>query len=241
MERNLIVYRDPQELADCFSDLLMSRIGQSGEGRYHLTISGGATPQILFSALASKYADSELWQKTHFWWVDERMVPPGDPDSNFGAAHRLLFSKIRIPAENIHRIRGENDPYQEAEDYALQIEAALPARNGRPLFNLVILGLGEDGHTASIFPDQMELLTSTGICEVAHHPLTRQSRVTLTGTQINAAARICFLITGANKSERLSEIWLEGEKAKLLPAAHIKPENGELLWYTDHYAANFPI
>ena len=97
----------------------------------------------------------------------------------------------------------------------------------------VILGLGDDGHTASIFPDQMELLNSDLICAVAHHPVTGQARVTLTGKQINKALAVNFLVTGSNKAERLSDIALEGEKSKLLPASYIHPVNGELFWYCD--------
>ena len=255
--------------------------GFAGEGRYDIAISGGSTPQVVFSALAAKYADSPLWQNTHFWWVDERMVPPGHPESNFGVANRLLFSKINIPEQNIHRIKGENEPQLEAESYAQQINSQVPAQisrllhsevplhdgrlensevfardsqstnpdltacndrptnpevpvhYNRPVFDLIILGLGDDGHTASIFPDQMELLNSDLICAVAHHPVTGQARVTLTGKQINHASAVCFLVTGANKAARLSEIALKGEKARLLPASYILPENGELCWYCD--------
>ena len=257
MEGKVIVYRDQEELAERFSALLMERITLSGEGRFDLAISGGSTPQVVFKALAAKYADSPHWQKTHFWWVDERMVPPDHPESNFGIANRLLFSKISIPEKNIHRIKGENEPYHEALSYAQQIlaevsvrhsqqvdpeeawpdvrlvESKVPVRNGRPIFDLIILGLGDDGHTASIFPDQLELLESDLICAVAYHPVTGQARVTLTGKQINHASEVCFLVTGANKAERLSEIALNNEKAKLLPASHIHPENGELFWYCD--------
>lgn len=243
----MVVYKDGNELAEKFSEVLMKKISSSllsdkshglrnpeGEkSRFDIAISGGSTPQIVFSALAAKFEDSPLWEKTHFWWVDERMVPPDHPESNFGVANRLLFSKIRIPDKNIHRIKGENEPYQEAKSYSQQIMAEVPAYSLRPVFDLIILGLGDDGHTASIFPDQMELLNSELICAVAHHPVTGQARVTLTGKQINQALAVNFLVTGSNKAERLSEIALKGEKAKLLPASYIHPENGELIWYCD--------
>ena len=257
MKGKVLVYRDQGELAERFSALLMERIVLSVEGRFDLAISGGSTPQVVFKALAAKYADSPLWQNTHFWWVDERMVHPDHPESNFGVANRLLFSKISIPQKNIHRIKGENEPYHEAGSYAQQIQAEVPARhsqqvdpvedwldvqlveskaplrNERPIFDMIILGLGDDGHTASIFPDQLDLLDSDLICAVAHHPVTGQARVTLTGKQINHASEVCFLVTGANKAARLSEIARNGEKAKLLPASYIHPENGELFWYCD--------
>ena len=247
----VIVFKDQEELAERFSETLMEKImiaskgqhanrgrlanegklGFAGEGRFNIAISGGSTPQVVFSALATKYADSPLWQHTHFWWVDERMVPPDHPESNFGVANRLLFSKINIPGQNIHRIKGENEPLLEAESYAQQINSQVsaqisrqlhsevPLHNNRPVFDLIILGLGDDGHTASIFPDQMALLNSDLICAVAHHPVTGQARVTLTGKQINHASAVCFLVTGANKAQRLSEIAMKDEKAKLLPAS----------------------
>lgn len=247
MDGKVIIYKDQEELAERFSETLMEKISCSlssdkshglknpdvEKSRYDIAISGGSTPQIVFSALATKYADSPLWQNSHFWWVDERMVPPDHPESNFGAANRILFSKIRIPEKNIHRIKGENEPYQEAKSYSHQIIAEVSAHSVRPVFDLVILGLGDDGHTASIFPDQMELLNSNLICAVAHHPVTGQARVTLTGKQINYASEVCFLVTGANKAARLSEIASKSEKAKLLPASYIHPENGELIWYCD--------
>lgn len=233
MKGAVFVFKEKEELANRFSEALMERIAVTGNDRFDVAISGGSTPQIVFLALAAKYAASPLWQKTHFWWVDERMVPPDHPDSNFGIANRMLISKINLPEKNIHRIKGENEPYQEAKSYSQQIKAEVPALDGRPVFDLIILGLGDDGHTASIFPDQMELLESENICSVAHHPLTGQARVTLTGKQINHASEICFLVTGTSKAARLSEISQNGQKASMLPAAHIHPQNGILSWYCD--------
>ena len=237
MKNKLYTYESPESLADNVSDLLMNWIALSGESQFHIAISGGSTPNLLFKTLASKYADSVLWKKTHFWWVDERMVSPDNPESNFGVANQLLFSKIAIPENNIHRIKGENEPLQEAENYSCQMVDTLRIQSGRPLLDLVILGIGEDGHTASIFPNQLGLLKSDKIYEVAYHPVTNQSRVTLTGSQINNAARICFLVTGANKAERMTEIFSNDDKANSLPASYIRPLHGELVWHCDESAA----
>jgi len=239
MNQNITVFKDPQELADQVSGWIMDQIAKSTGSRFDLAISGGSTPNLLFSALASKYADSSLWQKTHFWWTDERMVAPFDPQSNFGTAQKLLFSKIAIPEKNIHRIKGESDPLQEAENYSQKIIKALKIVNGWPSFDLILLGMGEDGHTASIFPNQTELLISDRLCEMAYHPVTNQVRITLTGSVINNAALICFVVTGAGKAERLSKIFSNDENSKQLPAALIKPVNGELVWYLDKQAAGF--
>jgi 6-phosphogluconolactonase len=239
MNQNITVFKNPKELADQVSSWLMDQIAKSTGSRFDLAISGGSTPNLLFSALASKYADSSLWQKTHFWWVDERMVAPDDPESNFGTAQKILFSKIVLPEKNIHRIKGESDPLQEAENYSQKIIEALKIVNGWPAFDLILLGMGDDGHTASIFPNQTELLISDRLCEMAYHPVTNQVRITLTGRVIDNAALICFVVTGTGKAERLSEIFSNAENSKQLPAARIKPVNGELLWYLDKQAAGF--
>ena len=233
------LFKDPEALADQISDQIMSWIAFTKDSLFHLAISGGSTPNLLYAALAEKYSDSAHWQKTHFWWVDERMVSPDDPASNFGVVHQLLFSKIDIPEMNIHRIRGEEEPFQEANNYIQQIKESLNMNIGWPRFDLILLGMGEDGHTASIFPDQLELMTSQHICEVAIQPATSQRRITLTGRVINSAAKVCFLVTGTNKAGCLSEIWLKGKKAKQLPAAYIHPVNGELFWYADESASSF--
>jgi 6-phosphogluconolactonase len=239
MNGKLHILNNPEELADHFADQLMEVIEANSEKAFHLAISGGKTPDLLFTALANKYTDSPLWQKTHFWWVDERMVPIEDPESNFGLVQRLLLQHILIPEENIHRIKGENDPEAEAISYSAQIKESLTSRNGWPFFDLIVLGIGDDGHTASIFPNQLELLGSDLICEVASHPTTGQKRITLTGKVINNADKVCFLITGAAKARRLSEIWGNQSMANLLPAAHIQPTSGNLEWYIDESVSVF--
>lgn len=239
IKRRLHIFKTPEELAGRFAAQLASWVENHPGNAFHLAISGGKTPDLLFSALAERYAGSALWQKVHFWWVDERMVLPADPESNYGVAQKLLFQKISIPEENLHRIKGENAPEAEALSYSALIRQVLPEVNGWPVFDLILLGMGDDGHTASIFPDQMHLLNSERICEVAVHPQSGQKRVTLTGKAICHALKVCFLVTGPNKAVRLSEIWNIPEKAKLLPAANIHPEHGDLEWYVDKPAAQF--
>lgn len=233
MKNNVHISKSPEELASQFADQLMEWVDKYSGKAFHVAISGGKTPDLLFSALAEKYADSPLWQKVHFWWVDERMVPSTDPESNFGNAQKLLFSHILISEENIHRIKGENDPEAEALSYSTQIHENLSQLNNWPVFDLILLGMGDDGHTASIFPNQMELFESDRICEVATHPLTGQKRITLTGSVINNAAKVCFLVTGSGKARRLSEIWGTQKMTNVLPAAHIQPTSGDLAWYID--------
>jgi 6-phosphogluconolactonase len=231
-KEDLNIYDTPEYLANAFADQLMSWIQKFSGNTYHIAISGGKTPDLLFTILAEKYPQSPLWQKVNFWWVDERMVPPTHSESNFGIAQKLLFSKISIPEENIHRIKGENNPPEEALSYSSQIQQNLPQSVNWPIFDLILLGMGDDGHTASIFPDQMNLLESDQICAVAKHPVSGQKRVTITGKVINNAAKVCFLVTGSGKAERLKEIWNYPDVARLLPAFHIKNAH----WYVDQTA-----
>jgi 6-phosphogluconolactonase len=237
----LHIFKTPEDLATSFADQMMNWIENSNKEIFHLALSGGKTPDLLFSVLAEKYRNSKVWQKTHFWWVDERMVLPDNPESNFGNAWKLLLSHISIPKENIHRIEGENSPESEAISYASEISNRLIKIDGWPAFDLIILGMGDDGHTASIFPDQLHLLNSENSCEVATHPVTAQKRVTLTGRIINNANKICFLVTGAGKAQALAEIKNDSKMGNLLPAKQIIPVNGELHWYVDQFAVQLVL
>ena len=202
-----------------------------------ICLSGGSTPKLLFKELADKYADKIDWSHIHFFWGDERCVPPDDAESNFGAANELLFSRIKIPAANVHRMRGENDPHEEAGRYRDEIfDVIKPNANGMPEFGLNILGMGEDGHTASIFPNQMQLLTSPDVCDVATHPESGQKRVTLTGTAINASKQIAFLIAGASKAAVLAEILGHTGNWEAYPTSHVAPASGSLSFYLDKAA-----
>lgn len=234
---NLNIYETPEKLAEELAVQLMGWIENSPRPLFHLVLSGGKTPDLLFRALGEKYPDPAHWQKVHFWWADERMVPPENEQSNYGKVYQTLFSKNIIPEENIHRIKGENDPFEEVKSYSRQIAQKVPMQDGWPGFDLILLGMGEDGHTASIFPDQMYLLESPRACEVATHPKSGQKRVTLSGSTLNHALRVCFLVTGPDKAERIMEVATNQEKAWRLPAAHIHPVNDEVVWYLDEAAA----
>ena len=222
----------PEDLAETFAKQLIEWVNESNEDSFHLALSGGKTPSLLFSLLAEKYANDVPWHKIHFWWGDERMVPTGDPESNFGIVNKLLFLKIGIMAEQIHRIKGEAEPSQEAQRYGFEIQSLVQKSNGWPAFDLIMLGLGEDGHTASIFPDQMELLNSDKITSIALHPNSGQERITLTGKVLNNAKRIAFLVSGASKATIFNEIISGSDNASAYPASQIHPK-GELHWFVD--------
>lgn len=231
------IFNDPKEVVKALAKEIYKLTKNSKQPRINIVLSGGNTPSLLFKRMQKKYADLITWDRIHFWWGDERCVPATSNDSNFKMANDLLLSKIDIPKENIHRINGENIPEDEANRYTAEIEEYINSRGGNPVFDMVILGLGEDGHTASIFPDQIELFEDERICVVSRHPITGQNRITLTGKVLNNASRVCFLVTGANKAQRLSEIMNDDEDAKLLPAYYISPNVGSLIWFIDEAAA----
>jgi len=231
------IYETPEKIVKAFAKELLRIVNNSDQKRFDIALSGGETPRLLFRFLSSKYEDKLPWKRLHFWWGDERCVEPTHEDSNFGVAYDLLFSMIDIPEENIHRIKGENEPEKEAISYSLQIQKELNHRKDWPVFDLIILGMGKDGHTASIFPDQINLLESDKICEVAVHPETGQKRITLTGKVLNNAHRVYFLVTGHGKAKRVSQIMNNLKTAQKFPATHIIPENGNLIWYLDEAAA----
>ena len=202
-----------------------------------VALSGGSTPKVLFRLWAERYRGRIDWTKVHFFWGDERCVPPDDEESNFKMANGLFLSKIDIPQENIHRIRGEADPAAEARRYAAEIQDTVSIRSGFPAFDMILLGMGGDGHTASIFPHQMELLNADVICGLATHPESGQQRITLTGKVINNASEVVFLVTGQGKAQKVEEIIKGKEGSRRYPAAHMEPINGELHWFTDQAAA----
>lgn len=207
------------------------------KGRVAVALSGGSTPKALFKHWAEQYRDSIPWEKIHFFWGDERCVPPDHAESNYGMTKALLLDRIDIPEENIHRIRGEEKPLLEAERYGQEIRQWVKTKDGMPVFDLILLGMGEDGHTASIFPNQMELLADPNICREAVHPDTGQSRITLTGPVVNSADLVTFLVTGSTKATIVREIVTQADSRRQYPAAFIQPHSGELCWFLDQAAA----
>ena len=199
-----------------------------------IAVSGGSTPKLLFAHLAENYADSIDWSRLHFFWGDDRCVQPDDPESNYGEAKKLLLDQMAIPTENIHRVRGEDDPVGEAIRYGSEIAQFVPAGgNGLPQFDLMMLGMGGDGHTASIFPHQMELLTAKETCVVATHPESGQKRISLSGPVINASKKIVFLITGAAKESVLKEVINQSGNWQSYPISHVKQQVGNITIFTD--------
>jgi 6-phosphogluconolactonase len=232
------IFHTPSELAEAFAAELTGSINNTiNKGSpFMLAVSGGNTPKLLFSILAEKYSQSVNWENVHFFWVDERCVPPVNNQSNYGMTKQILFDKINIPERNIHRMRGEDVPEIEAERYALEILSHVRSKSRLPAFDHIILGMGEDGHTASIFPGNLALVESEKICETAVHPISGQKRITMTGKVINNADFITFLVTGQNKSRIIEEIFNKNPQYVNYPASYIVPSHGTVRWLLDDAA-----
>jgi 6-phosphogluconolactonase len=237
MSTEVRIYKNPKKACKAVAREIKNLAAAHDHNRLDIALSGGNTPKKLFKILAEKYIDAISWDSIHFWWSDERCVPPDDKYSNFGLAYKYLFRNITLPKENIHRIRGENDPETEASRYSEEISGNLNYNDNGPIFDLIILGLGEDGHTASIFPDYPALIDEKKIAVVTLHPVSGQKRITFTGSTINNANRVFFLVTGENKAIRIAEIMNNDEAAKLSPAYYIEPQHGKLTWFLDEGAA----
>ncbi|WP_101960521.1 6-phosphogluconolactonase [Vibrio harveyi] len=203
----------------------------------HISLSGGSTPKMLFKLLATEaYATSIQWQNLHFWWGDERCVAPDDAESNYGEANALLFTQVNIPAENIHRIRGEEEPKVEAERFAKEMAEVIPTENGAPVFDWILLGVGADGHTASLFPGQTNY-DDENLSVLASHPESGQIRVSKTARVLEAAKRISYLVLGAGKADIIEEINSSPARVLPYPAAKIQATSGLTEWYLDLDAA----
>jgi 6-phosphogluconolactonase len=206
----------------------------------HVALSGGNTPATLFQLLAqSPYKESIPWEKIHFYWADERCVPPEDSESNYGQVWQSLLSKVPVPKQNIHRIKGELEPETAAQDYIYQLKQNVTGDLKWPILDYVLLGMGADGHTASLFPGQVNPAETTtpAIAVTADYMGRPANRVTLTPLVFNSARHILFLVSGENKAKALSEV-LDGFYNPLnVPAQRIRPVNGDVTWIIDRAAA----
>lgn len=202
-----------------------------------VALSGGNTPQALFEWIVKLDKGTVDWNKLLVFWGDERCVPPEHTDSNFRSAQKSILIPLDIPEEHIFRMHGEAEPEKEAERYSQLLAEHLTMVDGFPQFDLILLGLGEDGHTASIFPGNNSLFATTQFCTVAKHPQSGQQRITLTGSVINHAAEVVFLVTGTPKAGIVSKI-AETPELVHYPAAKVSPISGKLTWLLDKGAAS---
>jgi 6-phosphogluconolactonase len=209
---------------------------------FAVALAGGTTPRGSYALLAEDDARPPAqrlpWDKVHFFFGDERHVPPSHPDSNYRMAQEALFSRIPVPEGNIHRIEAELGAQEAADNYQELLRAFFGLRPGEfPRFDLILLGMGPDGHTASLFPGSQALDDTTRLVAANWVEKFRDFRITLTFPVLNRAAEVLFLVSGADKAEMLRNV-LQGDlSGAAYPAQRVRPGVGRLLWYADQAAA----
>ncbi|HRZ98291.1 MAG TPA: 6-phosphogluconolactonase [Paludibacter sp.] len=239
MNYRLHTYEDPELTARALAELITEKAKTKAMNseKLNIAVSGGKTPSILFTLMAQEFYNVIPWNSVRFFWVDERCVEPTDPESNFGMTYDAFFRFAYINPANLFRMKGEDVPDDEVERYQKLLWDELPVKNKFPVFDLILLGIGDDGHTASIFPDNLALLRSDFSVAVAKHPFSGQKRITLTGKTLCNAHQVVFFITGLNKSEIVHQIINKKPEAKKYPASYIHDNEGNIDFYLDNQAA----
>lgn len=225
--------------ADLFTSAAITAANMRGKAR--IAISGGTTPKAMFALLADRaqpYFARVPWDKLELFWVDERTVPPDHKDSNYGMTKAAMLDHVPLPAAQIHRIQGELSPEAAADKYEAEIRTSFRLEGAEtPGFDLALLGMGDDGHTASLFP-HTEALNALGRIAVANRVEKLDTwRVTLTSPVINQARRVTFLIEGAGKRDILRDVLLGPYDPETLPSQFIRPGSGKLSFLLDAAAA----
>jgi len=239
----LRILNDSTELAGEAAELFLwlGRQAIERDGRFRVALSGGSTPRMLYTTLAGPACAGQLdWQRIEFYFGDERCVAPDHPESNFKTVEDTLFGPLKIAPKQIARMKGEaKDPDEEARRYeALIRERFGVAPPAWPPFDLVLLGLGEDAHTASLFPGTAALNDQRRLVVPNHSPKGVKNRLTLTAAAINQAQACVFLVSGAGKAKAV-RLAIEGQAQdpRKVPARLIQPVNGRLVWFLDRAAA----
>ncbi|HEX4046956.1 MAG TPA: 6-phosphogluconolactonase [Elusimicrobiota bacterium] len=230
----LDIVADPKALAAAAAEDF-AKTAESSTGPFRVALSGGETPKALYMLLATApYRDRISWSRLHMFFGDERCVPPDHPDSNDRMAREALLSKVPLPPENVHRIEGELEPAQAASRYDALLRREFPALP--PRFDLLYLGLGPEGHTASLFPGTPVLDEREKLAAAVWVEAKKTHRVTLTYPVLNAAKKVVFLIDGAEKAEAARRL-VEGPGDPAFPASLVLPKDGELVRLLDRAAA----
>jgi 6-phosphogluconolactonase len=235
---NLLVHETPQELAQAaardFATKAEAAIGE--RGRFAVALAGGSTPEATYEVLANDYAGALDWSKVHVFFGDERTVPPNHEDSNYRMAHETLLS--RVPVGSVHRMRGELPPAEAAAAYEEELRGFFGTSDEPPSLDLILLGIGEDGHTASLFPETSALEVQDRW--VVANPVLKleTTRLTLTVPVINSARSVNFLVAGESKAEALKQILKGDADPRQHPAKLVRPAGGPV-WMVDQAAAIF--
>ena len=234
--KTIQIFSRPENMAQAIARSWCEQAQRAAENHrvFSVVVSGGSTDPALYREMAAPEWRGRIpWEWVHIFWVDERCVPSKHEESNYRIVSDFLLSHITIPEKNVHRIRGEEDPAEESVRYEKEIQDHQELRKGDAnLFDWIFLGVGLDGHTASLFPEQKTLLDLPNLCGIARHPQTDQIRITLTPSAINRSHRITYHVIGRGKARVVSELLSEPSEKSHYPTAHIKGE-----WYLDQEAA----
>lgn len=236
---NKIVSVSPLDAARAFTNQLIEWLNEDKDRHFYLAVSGGSTPMILFHTWKEEFRDRIDWARLQIYWVDERCVDPRHGDSNYGMTKKILLDHVPVKSNQVHRIIGEIDSHFENERYSREVMETVPLAGGIPRFDLILLGMGEDGHTASIFPSQENLYSVNEIYAVSQKPHTNSIRITMTGKIITHAKRVVFFITGAPKAQIIKEIFTKNEEAaEKYPANYFAKNSNNVQFYLDEGAAS---
>lgn len=241
-QTEIIVESSPADLSRAAAKRFVQTVAESQRqhGSACVALSGGSTPRALFTLLASdEYANKLDWQAVDIFWGDERTVPPDHSDSNYRMAHETLLSKLPVPEARIHRMRGEIDPVAAAADYSLVLQQVfeLTEANAIPRFDLILLGLGPDGHTASLFPHTSALDVRDQLVVANPVPQQQTTRLTLTVPVLQAATHVHFLVAGQDKAPAVHRAIEGAWDPAETPSQYLRNANGHVTWLLDTAAA----
>jgi 6-phosphogluconolactonase len=239
MKSEMRIFNDLEGLSRAAANLFIEQAEQSiaERDRFFVALNGGSTPTRLFELLATDEHEKAEWSKVHVFWGDERCVPPDDAGSSYGQARDILLSHVLIPDSNIHRIKGELGPSEASKDYSLTLRGFASPPLEWPRFDLVYLGMGADGHTASLFPGSPVDVSEPTLPVSAHYQDRPANRVTLTPIVFNSARVVSFMVSGEQKAITLAEVLSGGYNPAKYPAQRIDPKDGRLIWLVDEAAA----
>ncbi len=240
MKPHIHIFKDLETLSRAAAETVAALAAQAiaERGRFLIALNGGGTPRRLFQLLASDFREKIDWNGTHVFWGDERCVPPDDPESSYGMAKTILLDRVPIPLDNVHRVNSDLKPAEAATDYALTLKRFASPPLNWPRFDLTLLGMGDDGHTASLFPGSPVEAPGAVIPVTAHYQDRPANRVTLTPSVFNSARNVVFLVTGAGKADTLAKVLNGAFLPEQFPAQRIQPQEGNVTWMVDETAAS---
>lgn len=237
MNFEIVLSADPLAAAETCGQQVLQALAEAVKERdtASMAISGGSTPKLLFQFLAKAEFD---WSRVHVFWVDERAVPPGDPQSNYTLAYENWLGPVSYPAANIHRIHAEFPVSEAAERYAAEIRSHFRLQPGEfPVFDVIQQGMGADAHTASLFPGELLILDRSGIAAAVYVEKLKAARMTLLPGVLARARQTMMLVTGADKADAVRTAWSAPEAVLEAPVQLVREHQGRVVWFLDAAAA----